>query len=223
MTMAPSTRRARAANDALPVKRYPVLAGESRAEETIERSRFITSLGKAESLEAARSFVDQVSAEFQDASHSCHAFLVGPPGSSACVGMSDAGEPHGTAGRPMLTVLLHSGVGDVAAVVTRYFGGVKLGKGGLVRAYGGCLKRALEVAERVERVDWRRLRIDLEYALHDPVRRVLSGFDVVLEGEHFAARVEVTLRVPEDREAELREAIREATSGKASLEEISEG
>ena len=92
--------------------------------------------------------------EFPDATHNCWAYVAGPPASTGRVGMSDAGEPHGTAGRPMLTVLLHSGVGEIAAVVTRYYGGIKLGTGGLVKAYGGAVLAALEALPRVERIDY---------------------------------------------------------------------
>jgi hypothetical protein len=109
---------------------YRVPAGEHRARDEISRSRFVTTLAPAPSLAEAHAFVARVRAEFPDATHNCWAFVVGPPGSTGRVGLSDAGEPHGTAGRPMLTALLHSGVGDVAAVVTRYYGGTKLGTGG---------------------------------------------------------------------------------------------
>ena len=137
-------------------RRYPIPAGICRVEEEIKRSRFIATLGYTPTREEARAFVDRVRAEFQDASHTCWAFLVGPPGSTVTVGMSDDGEPHGTAGRPMLNVLHHSGVGDLTAVVTRYFGGTKLGKGGLVRAYSGGVQRALELEAFMERVPYQR-------------------------------------------------------------------
>ena len=123
--------------------RYPIPARTHRVEEEIQRSRFITTLAHTPTLDEARAFVQQMKAEFGDASHNCWAYVVGPPGSSAQIGMSDDGEPHGTAGKPMLTVLLHADVGDVTAVVTRYFGGTKLGKGGLVRAYSGGVQQAL--------------------------------------------------------------------------------
>ena len=116
--------------------RYLIPAQTFRNTEEIKHSRFITTVGHAPTVEAARSFVTQISQEFSDASHNCWAYVVGP-GTTSQIGMSDAGEPHGTAGRPMLMVLSHSGVGDICAVVTRYFGGKLLGKGGLVKAYSG--------------------------------------------------------------------------------------
>ena len=95
-------------------------AGRCRVEEVILRSRFISTGGPCSTPEEARAFICKIRAEFADASHNCYAFLVGRPGSSAQVGMSDDGEPSGTAGRPMLAVLTGSGVGDIAVVVSRY-------------------------------------------------------------------------------------------------------
>ena len=127
---------------------YPVPAlapgAMHRAEQTIKRSRFICSIAHTETPEEAKAFIERVKTEFADARHNCWAYCAGAPGSTAQVGASDDGEPHGTAGRPMLTVLLHCGTGELTAVVTRYFGGILLGTGGLVRAYQGTLKLALE-------------------------------------------------------------------------------
>ena len=128
---------------------YPVPAQDNRIEESIRRSRFITTVSRAEDRAAAGRFVDTIRAEFPDATHHCWAFVAGSPGSTTHVGMSDDGEPHGTAGRPMLNVLLHSDVGEIVAVCTRYYGGTKLGTGGLIRAYGGAASSALGKAELI--------------------------------------------------------------------------
>ena len=133
--------------------RYPIPAGEYRQEEEISRSRFITTVAPARTLDEAQQFIQRIREEFPDATHNCWAYVVGPPGSTARIGMSDDGEPHGTAGKPMLGMLLHGDTGDTVAVVTRYFGGTKLGTGGLVRAYGGCLQRALQAMPRAARVE----------------------------------------------------------------------
>ncbi len=134
-------------------ERYPVPAARHRVAQSIDRSRFICTVQRIASPEDAHAFLKEMSAEFPDATHNCWAFVAGPPGSTSRIGMSDAGEPHGTAGRPMLTVLLHSGVGDIAAIVTRYYGGTKLGTGGLVKAYGGAVQLALATLPLTERVD----------------------------------------------------------------------
>lgn len=132
--------------------RYPIPAQRHRVEEEIKRSRFITTLAYTPTVEVARAFINEVGAELSDANHNCWAYIVGPPGTTSQVGMSDDGEPHGTAGRPMLTVLLHSGVGDICCVVTRYFGGTLLGKGGLVKAYSGGIQLALSELPTAEHV-----------------------------------------------------------------------
>lgn len=115
-----------------------------RAEETVRRSRFIVTMARVSSPEEAKAFIDRIREEHAGATHNCWAYNAGAPGDTAQVGASDDGEPKGTAGRPMLTALLHSDVGEVAAVVTRYFGGILLGTGGLVRAYQGSVKLGLE-------------------------------------------------------------------------------
>src|SRR5678816_3395125 len=113
-------------------RRYPVPAARVRIEDRIEQSRFIATLDAARSVDDAKSVLESVRSDFPDATHHCFAWVIGPPGSTANTAAGDDGEPSGTAGRPMLKVLLNSGVGDVVAVVTRYFGGVKLGKGCLL-------------------------------------------------------------------------------------------
>src|SRR4051812_12319940 len=138
--------------------RYSIPAARHRTEQTIERSRFICTLARVQAAADAHVFVREMNEEFADATHNCWAFVAGPPGSANQIGMSDDGEPHGTAGRPMLTVLTHCGVGEIAAVVTRYYGGTKLGTGGLVKAYGGAVQHALLTLPTRERVD----RVDVE-------------------------------------------------------------
>ena len=118
-------------------KRYRIPARQSRVTHEVKGSRFIATAVCAPNVAAAKEFVARIKDEFSDATHNCWAWVVGFPGSTACNRSSDDGEPGGTAGLPILHALLNSGVGDIAVVVTRYFGGVKLGRGGLVRAYGG--------------------------------------------------------------------------------------
>lgn len=195
--------------------RYPIPAARHRVEESIRRSRFITTVAPAPTTEAAHAFVDAVRAEFPDASHNCWAFVAGPPGATADVGMSDDGEPQGTAGRPMLETLLHSGLGEVAAVSTRYYGGVKLGKGGLQRAYAGGVKLALESLPRARRVDRAPLVVVIDYAALDPLRRAADELDVEVRAEAFTDDVRLELGVPEDAMARFTDAIAEITAGRA--------
>jgi uncharacterized YigZ family protein len=204
-------------NQSVPATRYNVPAGETRVEQVIDRSRFITTLALTSTPEAAREFIARVAAQFADATHNCWAFNAGAPGDTAQVGMSDDGEPHGTAGRPMLAALLHSGVGEVAAVVTRYFGGVKLGKGGLVRAYTGGVQQALAEAVLVPRIDWRGCVVALEYPLLEQARRMLPQFEAELLGEDFAADVRLKLRLPAEQAVGFTAAVVELSAGRAQV------
>jgi uncharacterized YigZ family protein len=201
-----------------PPRRYSVPAKVARVEDRIEHSRFIATLGRADSVDAARERIEAVRAEFPDATHHCFAYVVGPPGSTGATAASDAGEPPGTAGRPMLAVLLNSGVGDVVAVVTRYFGGVKLGKGGLVRAYTGAVQHALRALPLAERVDEVGLRATVPYAAIEAVRRSVEHEGGRIVEETFASDVTLAMRVPVDRLEAIECALRDATSGRVRLE-----
>jgi uncharacterized YigZ family protein len=198
--------------------RYLVPAGVQRVEEEIKRSRFIATLGPAPTLEAARAFIGQVSAEFSDANHSCWAYVVGPPGSTSQVGMSDAGEPHGTAGRPMLNVLLHSGVGDVVVVVTRYFGGTLLGTGGLVKAYSGGAQLGLQALVVVEKVTTTAVMVVIDYSSITPFQRLLPAYEVEVLSQEFAADATFYLKLPEEKVSAFTSHVVELTNGLALVE-----
>ena len=201
--------------------RYPIPAALHRVEEEINRSRFITTVGYTPTVEAARAFVATVSAEFADASHNCWAYVIGPPGSTGQIGMSDAGEPHGTAGRPMLTVLLHAGVGDICAVVTRYFGGTLLGKGGLVKAYSGGVQLALQSLPLSERIPKAELIVVLDYTNVTPLKRLLPSYEAEVLEEEYAADVTYRLKLPVEQMAACTEAIDGLTNGQALIEVVS--
>jgi len=200
--------------------RYLVPAGTHRVEDTVQRSRFVTTVARAGDAEAAHAFVARIRDEMPDATHHCWAFVAGPPGSTAQIGLRDDGEPHGTAGRPMLTTLLHGGVGEVVAVCTRWFGGVKLGTGGLSRAYSGGVKHALEALPTVEKVDRVRLRATLGYADVDGFRRLAEASDVSVEGETFAADVTFVVGVPVSTRPAFEAAVSELTQGRGRIEAV---
>ncbi len=197
---------------------YEILASRIRVEDVIDRSRFVTTAAPAPTVDAARHFIDEVAAEFSNATHNCFAFAIGPPGSLANVGMSDDGEPHGTAGRPMLDVVIGSGLGDIAVVVTRWFGGTKLGKGGLVRAYGDCVKHALGAGVRVEKIDWNYLTVRLAYDLERNVRHVVERCGAQLLGADFGADVALRIRVPRETREILLTALRDAARGRIEVQ-----
>lgn len=200
--------------------RYPIPGGRHRVAEEILRSRFITTVAHTPTVELARAFVDDIRIEFDDATHNCWAYLVGPPGSSAQIGFSDDGEPHGTAGRPMMSVLEHSGLGDVAAVVTRYFGGTLLGKGGLVRAYSGGVKQALASLPRAEHVPTTELLVVIAYPSITPLQRLLPDYEAVVVEESYTANVTYRLRLPVEQAGPFTVAIVGLTNGEALVEEV---
>lgn len=198
--------------------RYPIPAGTHRVEEEIQRSRFITTVAYTPTIDDAKAFIAKIRDEFPDANHNCWAYLVGPPGSTGNVGMSDDGEPHGTAGRPMLSVLLHSGLGDLTAVVTRYFGGTKLGKGGLVRAYTGCVQHALENMPTREHVPLARVTVEIGYPAISTFQRMLPEFEATVVAETYGADASYQLELPAERLAGFRTAILDRTQGQARIE-----
>jgi uncharacterized YigZ family protein len=198
--------------------RYRIPAQLQRNEEEIKRSRFVTTLGPAPTVVAARAFVGDVSQEFADASHNCWAYVVGPPGSTSQIGMSDAGEPHGTAGRPMLNVLLHSGIGDIVVVVTRYFGGTLLGTGGLVKAYSGGVQLALQSLPTLERVPKAEVTVVIEYGAVTLFQRLLPEVEGTLLDQAFAADATFRVQLPVDRLAPFQDRLVELTNGLALID-----
>ncbi|HHY56090.1 MAG TPA: YigZ family protein [Chloroflexi bacterium] len=198
--------------------RYLVPAAVHRVEEEIKRSRFITTLAPAPTPDAARAFIADMRAEFPDATHNCWAYVVGPPGSTSQIGLSDDGEPHGSAGRPMLTVLLHAGVGDIVAVVTRYFGGTLLGVGGLVRAYSGGVQLALATLPTVERVPTVMLDVVVDYAAVTPLLRLAPNYEAIIIAQDFGLDATYRLRLPLSQVDAFQTALTDMTHGQALVE-----
>jgi uncharacterized YigZ family protein len=203
-------------------QRYPIPARRHRVEEEIRRSRFITTVDYAPTVEAARAFIQEVRAEFPDATHNVWAYVVGPPGSTARAGYSDDGEPYGTAGRPAWTVLVHSGVGDIVAVVTRYFGGTKLGKGGLVKAYSDGVKLALETWPLAEHRGTTDLEVVIPYTFVTPLQRMLPDYEAEVLAEVYGADVSYRLRLPEEQVAPFTETLIGLTNGAALVGPVEE-
>lgn len=198
--------------------RYPIPDGRFRCTIEVERSRFIATVQETASVSQAQAFVAALKTEFPDASHNCWAYLVGPPGSSDRTGLSDDGEPHGVAGRPLLTALQHSGLGDIAVVVTRYFGGIRLGKGGMVKAYTAAVQAALGDLPRTWRVAWCGLRTSCDYGLLAPLERRLADFEAEVLGTDYAEKVQLRLRLPEERVTAFTRMFTDLTAGRGLLE-----
>lgn len=183
---------------------YPVPAGPIDAEIVITRSRFLAALRPVATRAAALAELERIRAAYPDATHHCFAYLVGSPQSGQAA-MSDDGEPSGTAGRPIFSVIGHKAVGDVLIVVTRYFGGVKLGAGGLVRAYSAAAEAAASRMVVVDKVVLARMTLQLPFADEQAVRHWCSLRGAEVEAVEYGQAVRMTLAVPAAALVDLRE------------------
>jgi uncharacterized YigZ family protein len=162
--------------------------GLHRREIEILNSRFITSISRATNPDEARQFIGQIRKEMSDASHHVYAFRTGYS-NSITDGMSNDGEPSGTAGPPTLAVLRGFDIGDVVLVTSRYFGGTKLGTGGLVRAYSEAARNALESLSIVIKSPKVQLGIEIPYSLYEQVKRSIEAHQGLIVDESFAAQI----------------------------------
>ena len=187
---------------------YRIPAAESQCEIVIRKSRFLTTVQRASTVESARAAIADLRANMPGANHHVYAFRVGY-GNTVTEGMSDDGEPTGTAGPPTLAVLRGSDIGDIVLVTARYFGGAKLGTGGLVRAYTESAQLALSQLKTELKVERQLVGIELPYSLYNVAKLLIDAHNGVVEEEIFEAEVLVTARfVTSDLErftAELRE------------------
>ncbi len=194
---------------------YQVPAGVSTAQRIIKKSRFIATVGRAGTRGEAEDFIESVRALHPAASHNCYAFLACVPGGTD-IGFGDDGEVSGTAGRPMMTLLEHSGIGEIAAVVTRYFGGIKLGPGGLLRAYTDSLRAALGELELKEHVPVRAGHLVFSYAHENSIRILFEKSGVTITGIERGEDVRFNFTVPLGAVASLEEKVASLTRGKSS-------
>ena len=200
---------------------YRVPVRTQRTEITVVNSRFITTIGPAYTAEEAKTFRDEVRQEMPDASHHVYAFRVGY-GNSVVEGMSDDGEPSGTSGPPTLAVLRGTDIGDVVVVTTRYFGGTKLGTGGLVRAYSEAARIGLNNLKTVYKVDKKLLGMELPYSIYESAKRLIYQHGGEIDDEVFAGEVTVFARFPVDAIPGFRADVKELSAGSVALIDLSE-
>lgn len=193
-----------------------------RVEQTIKRSRFIASVGHTPGVEEAKAFIEQIKAEFEDARHNCWAYCAGAAGSTDRIGASDDGEPHGTAGRPMLTAVTHSGIGEVTVVVTRYFGGILLGTGGLVKAYQSSVKMALEAVPTRIRTKTKRIKFSFEHRFVNQVLRKIETANGRILEKNFDMDADFDVEIPEDLAETFAKELEELTRGALLIEFVEE-
>lgn len=197
---------------------FVVPSGRARVEIKVSNSRFIATAAPTATVDAARGFIAEIRGEMPDATHYVYAYVIGH-GATTTLGMSDDGEPSGTAGRPVLAVLRGSGLGDVTLVITRYFGGTLLGTGGLVHAYGDSAKAVLAALPREEKIERHTLLVTLSYAAYESARRLVAAHAGSILDESFAADVTLEVRLPRAEVSAFTAALREVTAGQAQVVE----
>jgi uncharacterized YigZ family protein len=191
----------------------------ARFQQEIKKSRFIGIVAPVSSLEEADRELQQARLEFPDATHYCWAYVLGNPESGAAMRFDDAGEPAGTAGKPILNVLQRRKVGNAIVIVVRFFGGIKLGAGGLVRAYSGTASRVLEEVELVPVTPRSAVRLHIDFGDEPAVRRLLARLGIEIQSADYTSG-EVVLRASasEEERALLLEQIAAITAGRARIE-----
>ncbi len=194
------------------VAEHPIPGAENRSELFVSNSRFIATIAPVFNVDQARQFIQRIRGEFPDASHHVPAYIIGY-GSSVTTHCSDDGEPSGTAGRPALAVLTGSGLGDAAVVVTRYFGGTKLGTGGLVRAYSDAVREVLKDLPLAHKVATITFMINFPYSYFERLRKLIDTASGTILDQDFSGDVTVTARVASDQYLRLQAAVQDATNG----------
>jgi len=179
-------------------RRYEVAADCIEVSHEVKKSRFITRAYPAASRDEAMAGLAQAKLDYPDARHHCWAYLIGNPHSPLTLAMSDDGEPSGTAGKPILNVLQHKHIGDVMLVVIRYFGGIKLGAGGLVRAYSAAAQQAMEALPVQTVVPMHSQRLNGNYAFEQPLRHWLGVHEGLIDNVSYEAEVCFTVQLQLD-------------------------
>lgn len=190
--------------------------------EEIKKSRFITLLAHTDGVEAAKAFVEEVRAEHPDARHHCVACVAGPPDDSQQLGFSDDGEPTGTAGKPMLAQLMGSGIGEITAVVVRYYGGILLGTGGLVKAYGGGVHQALAALNTQRKTPLTEYTLQCEYGQLTGIEALLAQFSGKIMSSDYQAFVSLTVALPQSELASFSTKLADFSRGALQLRRIDE-
>lgn len=197
---------------------YFIPTAPSETEFVEKRSRFIGHVRPVETEEDARAFIEQIKKRYHDARHNCWCYLLREGG---VVRYSDDGEPQGTAGQPMLGVFEKEGVTNLVCVVTRYFGGILLGAGGLVRAYTRSAKDALDAAGVSVVRRWVRVLVPCSYSMFERMRIETEQFGGVIEDTEYAADILLTVLVPEERAEEYSAHLLDVSAG--TIETLTDG
>ncbi|MFZ0368877.1 MAG: YigZ family protein [Halobacillus sp.] len=197
------------------LENYYTVKPNGSEEVTIQKSRFIGYVRRCETEEEAQSFIQEIKKKHNDANHNCSAYMIGEH--DLIQKANDDGEPSGTAGVPMLEVLKRKGLKDTAVVVTRYFGGTKLGAGGLIRAYSGTVSQAIEKTGIVRRQLMKSMHVSVAYHLLGKVENEVRNSSYTLETINYMENVELIIYVESGQEEAFESWITNLTSNQAQL------
>tara|TARA_R110002167_G_C12705716_1_gene654446 strand:- start:13098 stop:13721 length:624 start_codon:yes stop_codon:yes gene_type:complete len=199
---------------------YVIAADEIIDETIVTRSRFICYLKPCTSAADAKAFIKSLQALHPQANHHCYAFIAGRPENSQLYGFSDDGEPSGTAGKPMLSMLIGSQIGELCAVVVRYFGGTKLGSGGLQRAYGGSVKQALAVLPTKLKIPMVRKTLACQYSQVNDVLYYIGQFGGEIIRQDYNENIVLTLALPDEKLEFFQLQLQTMSAGQLTLQPI---
>ncbi|WP_275075552.1 IMPACT family protein [Providencia rettgeri] len=204
------------------MKPYLIPAETISFTEEIKKSRFITYLAHTEGIDAAKDYIQSIKAQYPDARHHCWAFVAGRPDDSQQLGFSDDGEPTGTAGKPIMAQLLGSQLGEITCVVVRYFGGIKLGTGGLVKAYGNGVQQALKILPTKTKVPQKVFNLVCDYSLTNAIEQLLAQVNGVILHSDYNEAVALQITIPATLEQEVNDRLRDISRGALTLTPESE-
>lgn len=199
------------------MKSYLIPAEPVMFTEEIKKSRFITLLQHTDGVDDAKQFIQSVKDEYPDARHHCWAFVAGRPDDSQKLGFSDDGEPTGTAGKPIIAQLLGSEIGEITAVVVRYFGGIKLGTGGLVRAYGNGVQQSLKLLITKIKVPQILCEITCDYSFINQIELLVRQVEGTVIASDFGADVTLRISIPATLLSEVGDKLRDLSRGMLEL------
>ena len=202
------------------MQQYLSVGGECRTQKIIEKSRFITTSLRVCGEDEAKAFIARITAEFPDATHNCYAYICDNLGNF--LRFSDAGEPQGTAGMPMLEVLKSKKLYETAVVVTRYFGGIKLGAGGLLRAYSGCAAENLDAAQKVLFQQCVENKYIVDYSSVDTATRFFSERKCELLSTEYLNEVVFTAAIKKSEEEDFNARFLNRLNGRVKIQKVKE-
>jgi len=199
---------------------YQVLAAPLMVQTEVKRSKFLAYIAPTQGVASAKAFVAKIKQLHPDASHNCWAFVAQRPENSIDIGFSDDGEPSGCAGRPMLNVLQGSNIGEITVVVSRYFGGTKLGTGGMARAYGGAVNAVLAQAETKTKAVTELVECYASYQWSNLLDLLIAQFDAELVCAKYGEQIHYQMKVDARQLAEFSDIVFQRSSGQVVIEGV---